>query len=630
MPGSDGSFEAPKEAGVRDADTSEATSIDDLTPQELWENIGVHRPIAGFFYNLPLYLVTLILGIAFSGILWSILYPWPEPAGYRGAATALFGLFFQVFDLGTANIMNRFIGEANVKNPQKMLHYIQYFIWYQMITGLVQTTAVSIYALYFVPGSQLAYAIWIMLIHSTTQYPGFLGVFRNVMNTLQQYNKVAVLNFIAGELVQRVTEIGFVLWGRWWGMNDPAIGEIMGIAIGSVIGLYVDDFIATAVSAWYFSKVMKAYGLTARACFRRDFDSALVKECLSWGIKSGLPGLTWGAQVFTATILWITYVPQYTTYLALAGFAGSIGGMMGMTIDLGGSISEAAFNGKPKLAQYIISQAWRYTGMIQCFLFSILLVVILVLDPVLRLIGLEYYLLSVAFVFPRMVREIQQPYNNFSGNALAGTGHINFQMVMNFFEAGVCLVSWYAFLVWFQLPQRFGLSAIIWLIPCGEMPGIVAKTALQYVFLHKKVMPIKISWFQSFVAPGIATLAIFGGAIAWVALAFEPLRAVSGTLVALIPTVIIFVMLVPFFVYFPFTGYLGAWDEGSMEILRKAARMSGPGKIFSAPAYKLLLAATRRSKLHGRFRIDDSDAVEDARDLMRIRNAKGARKVRIA
>ncbi|MHA1370284.1 MAG: hypothetical protein ACTSRA_11285, partial [Promethearchaeota archaeon] len=374
--------------------------IKDLTNQELWENVGFHRPLAGFFYNLPFYLMTIIIGLAFTSFIWKLLYPFPESMGYRAAATGIFALFFQVFDLGTANIMNRFIGESNIKNPRKMLGYIQYFIWYQMITGLIQTTTVSIYALFFVPAGQLAYAAWIMLIYSTTQYPGFLGVFRNTLNSLQQFNKTAILNFISSELFQRVTEIIFVLLGRHLGARDPAIGEIMGITYGSVVGLYIDDFVATAFSAHFFQKVMSAYGFSVRDCFRHDFNRRMMIECLTWGVRSGLPNIVWGVQLFIALMLWLIYVPQYTTYTALAGFAAGIGGLVGWTLNLGGSISEAFFNEKKMLAQYIISQAWRYTGLIQCFIFSILLLVIMVMEPVLRLIGLDYYLLSIIFILP--------------------------------------------------------------------------------------------------------------------------------------------------------------------------------------------------------------------------------------
>nr|MDO8115778.1 hypothetical protein [Candidatus Sigynarchaeota archaeon] len=240
----------------------------ELTTQELWENIGFHRSIAGMFFQLPFTLISAVLGLALMSIVYTYLYPFPESNGYSAAATGFFGLMFYTFDLGTANIISRFIGETNIKNPAKMVQYVQYFIWYQMITGLVQTTAISVFAMFIVPRTQLAYTVWIMVIFSTVQYPGFLGIFRGVLDTLQQFHTVTILNFIAGEVFQRVTQIGFVIWGRWWGMADPAIGDIMGIAIGSVIGTYVDDFIATAVSAHYFTKIMSRYGFSARDCFR--------------------------------------------------------------------------------------------------------------------------------------------------------------------------------------------------------------------------------------------------------------------------------------------------------------------------------------------------------------------------
>ncbi|MHA1791878.1 MAG: hypothetical protein ACTSVI_04480 [Promethearchaeota archaeon] len=604
-------------------------NVNELSPSELWENIGFHRPLAGFFYNLPLYLITMVIGIAFTGFMFSLLYPFPESLGYKTAATSLFGLFFQAFDLGTSNIMNRYIGESNIKNPKKMVQYIQYFIWYQMITGLIQTTSVSLYALYIVPSSQLSYAIWIMLIHSTTQYPGFLGVFRNTLNSLQQYNKTAILNFISGEFFQRVTEILFVLLGRWYGATHPEMGEIMGIAIGATIGFYIDDFIATAFSAYFFQKIMKDYGFSVRDCFRHDFSKDMLKECLTWGIKSGLPGMVWGVEVFISLVLWIGYVPQYTTFLAFASFAASIGSLMGWTLDLGGSISEAFFNGKKKLAQYYISQAWRFTGLIQSFMFSLLILVLMIIEPILVFIGLQYYILSIAFIFPRMMRDIQQPYNNFAANIYYGTGYINTQMVMQLYEAGVAILSWFIFIPLLKIPQTFGMTAIAWLIPCGELPAILSKVVINYIIINKKIIKVKIPVYQAFVGPLFATFFVFLLGITYVNFVFFPLNDNFGTLVAFVPTAFIFFIFVPFFIYFPLTGLLGVWDDNSLDILKKVTKMSGMGKMFSLPMYKMLLR-TKKSMLFGKFSIDNSEAIKEARELMIIKNQNRKNKVGIA
>lgn len=600
-----------------------------LTTQELWENIGFHRAIAGMFFQLPFTLISAVLGLSLMSLVYNFLYPFPESGGYSGAATGLFSLMFYTFDLGTANIINRFIGETNIKDPKKMVTYIQYFIWYQMITGLVQTTAISVFALFFVPRSQLAYTVWIMVIFSTVQYPGFLGIFRGVLDTLQQFHKVTILNFIAGEVFQRITQIGFVIWGRWWGMNDPAIGDIMGIAIGSAIGTYVDDFIATAVSAHYFSKIMAQHGFTARDCFRHDFDRGLVKTCLSWGIKSGIPNFFWTLNGFISFTLWLTMVPQYTTFAALAGFSGMFGSMMGISPPLGGSISEAYFNGKTRLLQFYIHQSILITGMLQFLMLTIGLVIMLVFEPILLAFGLQFYLLSVVFILPRMVRDSQQPYNGFAEFTTTQCGHINFQMAIDFYEAGVAILSWFIFIAWLQVPQQFGIIAIAWLMPCAEMPAIVSKVLISLVYVHKRIIKLKVPWTRAFMIPAASTAITFSIAYAYVMLVFHPLNEAFGIVVSLIPSVAFLILVVPFFIFFPLTGALGAWDEETLTMFKHACKMSGLGKFFMVPLIKILTYVTEHSKLHGRFAMDHAEAAIEARELMEIKNAKSAIKTRV-
>ncbi|MHA1371515.1 MAG: hypothetical protein ACTSRA_17580, partial [Promethearchaeota archaeon] len=200
------------------------TEKEDEDINQLWESIGYHKPLAGYWFGLSFKLINLVITIIFSGVLVAIFYPYPESMGYRDVTGGIFTLYFTIMDLGTNMVMDRFIAEKRIKDPRQMLQYIQYFIWYQMLTGLVQTTTVSIYALFFVPRTALSYGIWLMLITSTTQYPGFLGVFRGVLGSLQKYNKTEILNFISGEIFQRITELGMVYLGRLWGASDPRIG----------------------------------------------------------------------------------------------------------------------------------------------------------------------------------------------------------------------------------------------------------------------------------------------------------------------------------------------------------------------------------------------------------------------
>ena len=124
----------------------------------------------------------------------------------------------------------------------------------------------------------------------------------------------------------------------------------------------------------------------------------------------------WTLEGFIFLQLWLANVPQYTTFLALSGFASQIGSLSGMGVSLGGQISEAYWNGKEKLAQYYVSQSFRYTGIIQCFAISLIILLMSIFEPIMIILGLEAYILGIMFIIPKMVRDFQQPYNNIAEN----------------------------------------------------------------------------------------------------------------------------------------------------------------------------------------------------------------------
>ncbi|MBD3354061.1 MAG: hypothetical protein GF364_21445 [Candidatus Lokiarchaeota archaeon] len=593
--------------------------IGDMTKEGLWDVVGFHRPLAGFWYNLAFYILMVIFAAIFSGVLFKYFYPYPESLGYKSTATGIFGLFFTMFDLGTAKIMDRFVGESNIKNPKKMILYIQYFIWYQMITGLIQTTAVSYYALFFVPRTELAYAVWIMLIHATTQYPGFLGVFKNTLGSLQQFNKTAILDFISGQVFQRITDISFVLLGRFYGIHNPAVGEIMGIAIGSTIGFYVDDFITMAVSAKYFKNIIEEYGYSVRDCFRHDFDKRLFWECFSFGVKIGFPLMLWTVVSFVELFLWIRYVPQYTTFATFAYMAEQIGGAVAINLALGGAVSESYMNGKKNLARYYLGQSSRFTGLIQFLMLAVILLAIQIMAPIFTLLDLAYYIPSIPFIFPRLIRNLQQPYNNNGEDVLIGTDNPNISMWLHLWENLIAILTWIILIVWLEIPQTYGLIAVAWLIPCAELLAIVSKVILTYLYIHKKVFKVKIPVWQTFIAPFTCAIVVFILGTVFYQLIFPYLDDLIGVIPALIFFIVIIILAIAF-VYLPLSVLLGGWDEGSLASFKKVTKISGPSKFIVKPVYTIVLWTSKRSKLHNKFKMDDTKAIQEAKELMIIKN----------
>ena len=103
------------------------------TNSELWDEIGFHKPMAGFWFNVVYTIIGIIISAVVMGYFMSYFYPYPASLGYKDVANNLFGFLFLVFDVATGSVMGRFLPEVNIKNPEKMLRLIQYFIWYQLI-----------------------------------------------------------------------------------------------------------------------------------------------------------------------------------------------------------------------------------------------------------------------------------------------------------------------------------------------------------------------------------------------------------------------------------------------------------------------------------------------------------------
>lgn len=100
---------------------------------EMWDQIGYHKTQARFWYNIFFTLIGIVLSAILFGYLIGFFYPYPESLGWKDIAFGYFTLLFTIFDLGTGAVMGRFIPEVNIKDTAKLLHYIQYFIWYQLI-----------------------------------------------------------------------------------------------------------------------------------------------------------------------------------------------------------------------------------------------------------------------------------------------------------------------------------------------------------------------------------------------------------------------------------------------------------------------------------------------------------------
>ncbi len=607
---------APSEGAARSKSTSEKTA-EGKTTADLWDQIGFHKPMAGFWFNITYTIIAIVASAILMGYLMSMFYPYPESMGYRDIAYNLFGFLFLLFDIATGSVMSRFIPEVNIKDPEKLLHYIQYFIWYQMMSGLVQTTLVSVYAIVFVPQSTLAYVTWIMLICSTTQYPGFLGVFANVLDALQQHHKAQTSRFFAGTIVSRIMEIGFVVLGRMIGAANPAIGEIMGIAIGAAIGGYVAQFTAMLISAYFFTGIMKMYGIKLRDCFRREFTWQEVKPALIYAFKTSIPGIVGGALNYLNLLLWITYFPQYTSVIVFA----SIGGSIADTMDWFGVpaitplVSESFMNGKTQLTQYYIGQLTRFNALLQGFFIPLIIILAMVMTQAWIAIGMVNYLPGIAFIIPRMIKLVLNKYNGIPGQVLYGADRPNIQVALGLVQSFTNSGLLFLYLVWLKLPILLGISGMAWVMELGWMPFDLAFSTLAYIYIHKKLVKVKFPVTQIGVGIAIPSGITLLAMLLVKYLIYDTLFNTGGFFVAVLPSVGMIAVLL-LFMYFPLTGAMGGWDKTNLDEFKKVARMSGPSKFIVVPIYKIVKTICRRSKLHDRFSMPVEGVIKEAEELL--------------
>lgn len=590
-------------------------SSESIPTSELWDKIGFHRPLAGFWHNLFFQIWTLVIPAIIWAYLLKVLYPYPEMRGYRTTFTDLFVLVFTIFDLGTNSTISRYIADENIKNPAKMVQYIQYFIWYQAITGLIQVTGISIWALYFVKEPGLIFGVWIMLVCVTKQWPGFPGVFKGVLTSLQQFNKTNIIDFVQNQGIQMFTEIIFVLLGRWYGSTHPQIGAIMGVAIGATFGLYLDDFIASIIAAFYLSKSLQPFGITFKRLFSIEFDFELVKRCTFFGIKMGIPGLLSASTKMISLVLCIQYIPQYTTFAALAGLATQLVATAERLVkqDFTPIFTEAYQNGKIKLCQYYNAHAFRFLAINSGFAISIMLIVSTMFDYIFTGLNLDYYILTVPFIIPALIFRIFKPYRNYPGNILVGADRPNQLLVINLSMDALRLFAWWLTIVVFRV-QDLGMGGVIYILTLTEFPVDLIAFLISMGYIHKTVFKLRFMFWQTFMVPIISTACLYGVFLSLKLLFLDSLFLWSfwGTLI--IGLILILILVMGF--YFPLTAFLGGWDDNSIRDLRMTLKMSGISRLFVLPMTKLVFKVAPKSRLHNRFKYDETDAFQEIKELV--------------
>ncbi len=605
---------------ISEKDVEELLPSSEDSKAELWHSIGIHRPIASFWFNFVLLLIAAVPAIVIVGyVLPQLILPYPSALGFNALTTTYFALFFSLMDLATGPAIDRFVSEHAELRPRQALKYIQFFIWFQMFTGLIQVTAIAIFCFTYLVHTPLNYAIWFFILYSTTQYPGMLGTYSYVLKGFQRYDKENIVAIIQGVVFENITQVAFVLVGRWLGAQNPAIGEVMGATLGYIIGKYLDDFVAMGLAAYFVHQVLKPYGITLRETVVPSFGKEEVRDCLEFGLKLlGAPVISYLTD-FIVLVMMTAWLPNYVAILGLIQIAKMIADFVGTRYSFQALLSESYNNGKKSLTQYAITSMFKHWWYLAFFL---TLEIVMVMPSILSLFGGNYaataWIIPI-YIFPRLL--VQPPV--IGADILQACNKPTYRTIGIIVEKITKMVSFFLLLSPWGLPRLIGTGSMLILYIIHDIPAYLAITAAEFYFVHTKVVKLRIAWWQTFVAGTLASLPLIPINLG-IVYALQQVTAQS-MFAGIAFAAVMFLMLLMVFptIIFFFYGLFGGWDERSLEHFREAVKLTGPSKPFVRVFFRCTEAGHKHSPLKNRFPIPSEDADREIAELMAMHYIAG-------
>lgn len=590
-----------------------------------WEMIGFHRQLGSEFWNILLQIVTTALSVILSAYLAPLIAPYPEISGYTSIAQGLFLVVFTIFDVATTFGVGQFVAQYRVSNPEKMMEYIRFFVWWQMMAGILQVTFLSIYTLEIIIYGQYGYLTWLLLIILQQQWPCMLGIFTQCISGFQHFDKANIINFLQQTVVGQLLNVAIVLFGRYEGMIHPEIGEIIGMAIAGCIGQYINNILFFFVSVHYFNGITRKMGYTAIDAFRFKFGKDVIRTSLNYGIQSSIVPVIAGVTSLLFLIWKTSMIPGYVAWNAListgSGMTSSIGTFGNFSVQT--ALAEAYPNGKKKLTEFYISYSmkWRLLFM------SMMCVVLLAVYPYFSLIyhnvsGLVYWVPALLFYYPGLARQWFNPFFNLTDYIMLGTFKIKQWTIARICEECMKVVNLYVLLFILSVQITWGLAGITFLLCFDAIIPTTIKTAGCWIYCNKKIAKIKIYWMSSIVIPSLAASPMFLFSWLWLQYVFYPLWAAVGVIFAATISIIVAFGFMFFIMYFPILAILGGFDDYMFYVFKKSVELSGPSKPMMRVIERLVwrtIKAAKKIKVHGHFGIPYEEAHKEIEELMQLK-----------
>ncbi|MEX2755141.1 MAG: lipopolysaccharide biosynthesis protein [Candidatus Sigynarchaeota archaeon] len=557
----------------------------------LWQEPGFHRTLGSVLFQYLPSVVTAFFSIIYFVIILPTFIP-AETLGQDAMFQLLLGFFFALAEVGIGDAVQRFISEKRINQPKYTIHYLQFFVWFRMFSGLIVVTAITAWVFIFLRGYvPLVYSMWYFLLYALLQWPGFWNVFVSALQGYQQFNKVNFIN-IGMMLITIGTGYGCISLFKFLGSLNPVFGETMGSTFGFIVGLYMNNVITFLLSAKTIKDVLGKINpsWTLKTVFRAEFPRAIFDECLRFGAQSMAATFIDTFFKMVLTSLAISWLPNYGTIYGILAITISVAGLINVGIPITPIVSEAYNNRKIDLTEYYIGHGLKYCGVFASMFGS----TILAIAPIFLVLSGPYAMATLFLPYVAMTR-ILFAFSKLLDDCTTGCNRPSLRIVYVMIENASRLV----FMAVFVLELKMGWIGYL----LAETCGLLAKNVAGWIIFRFKVMRLYMSFTQTVLLPLIAGIAQYTVLKALIALVFPWFSWLFGPVIAIGIFVVIGMVITPVYVYWTVYTIGGGWDPVGLDILKEAteiADISKPiAKLFNDIAQKL----ARKSPLYNKFPI---------------------------
>jgi O-antigen/teichoic acid export membrane protein len=562
-----------------------------------WEDIGFHRPLAGFFIAFFLGILVFIPLIIYQNLILPVyILPSAQALGIWGRVTQFFALIWNFFDMGTGIAFIKFLSQYRVHDPRRAVQYGQVFVWWQALSGAVQVAIMVSLAGSVLPGTAYAIYAWSIIVHTFIQIPGFYQVMRNALTGLQRFDYAQILDLALAVIFPMITQPILVTLMYHWGKSTPIFGAPMGGLLGMGLAAYAAELLTFLLGLWLYRRI----GYNARLYFMAHFDWSVIKDSFRFGVFEMLGSAAWGVgqsvEILISQAYLVNSAEVWGNWVLAQNFVYAFNVTATLFNNLMPSISEAISHGRKLLSQYYSAMGYKWGGMISAMLGALLLAVA---DRFILGASGPEFIRAAQYSTPLLIWGMIQ-YPSWVGD--------NVQLGANKPWMKSALVGMEQLLritLAFILITRLQIMALI----IAYLVALMTKNIVAYILNHKLCFPQRFYFWQSLGAPFLAGLAHYGilrwiGGFIWKG---DQVSSILILTIAILPSY-------PLFAFF--YGLFGGWDSATLEEVRRAVELTAFVKPLAWLFWKATALGAHLSPLHDRFPITNRQlALEEAISL---------------